>query len=500
MIQAKQSHLVFLLPFRTIGRGQNGHGEKTDQDLFEYKLKPDEWQLKWGNQHEVEDENGLLNPATERALRKTLKIWENKELLSDGIKDLLLHRRQNWTLALEGEELKILPGWVRIILTTQDVAMVAIQWRLDSSSMDHWARAQRTLTTSDRSSKLPSKQALVSVEEGERRENGFLYWSRKMDEDGKMAHYKTTINRLLKAIATHVCNSSTSEFERDVQMLSSRNLGFHAIQLDCEDSAHWNDIDLKLEHLGYHLMRDASPAWGRHINGQYECDEPNSRHSFWARHDAVVLCSTGQHPWVVNDLPVKWFEKCNERFLSFILTQSFLFRANELEDQLKETVANNDMNNWLFREEKRFERKEWEYLQLNWTLNHSLLHLEPARRNFHEELRGILKVNEIQKSIESQSTLIRAWYTQSFQNSTKKFVQFGAFIGLVTGFLGINVSGLTSDKTGLPADWWWTLTSTMVGIFALLLLFTMFSNPLGSKLDLSGRRNRLPPKRNPESF
>jgi len=288
----------------------------------------------------------------------------------------------------------------------------------------------------------------------------------------------------------------------EIRLFSSRNVGFHAMQLDYPDSNSWADIDLKLQHHGYHLMQDASPSWGQLYQDRYLCDNPADRHSFWIKHDAVLLCITGNTEWTTNNLFQNWSKQCDQWFLSFILTQAYLFRANEMEDQLKETVANNRISTKVLSfEEKKFEEREWEYLQLNWTLNHKLLHMDPKRRTFHEGLRSRLNVDDVRQSLDNQTSLIRAWYTQSFQNVTKKFVQVGATLGIVTGLLGINVSGLTSDDTGLSAELWWIMTAVMIAIYLMLVIFTLFANPLRKPIWSRPRlRNRGVPERNPESY
>ena len=172
------------------------------------------------------------------------------------------------------------------------------------------------------------------------------------------------------------------------------------------------------------------------------------------------------------------------------------FRANELEDQLKETVANNNISTKVLHwEEKKFEEREWEYLQLNWTLDHKLLHLESKRRSFHETLRHVLGVEEVRSSLDSQSNLIRSWYTQSFQNVTKNFVALGATLGILTGLLGINVSGLTSDATGLSYQVWvWFVMGTGV-LYFFLICKNLFANPLRKSLfpRTRSRKSQAPP-------
>lgn len=505
MIQTRKSHLVVILPFHPSKMNEKGSNHIGTHHLFPHRESQEAWQYLWGSAdkgaaapvQQPSRDNGLLNSATEKALQKTLKIWQfdtQKVKQSPGIQALQLHRKANWSLEVDGQDIPITPGWIRIVDTTQDIALVALQLKISALPMETSMRVQRMLSTSHRSSGWPSNETLVQLEPNEDPETGILCFQRKSSKDGPVERFKTTANRLLQAIADDVFQQATPLASQQVRMFSSRSLGYHAIQLDSVESTSWPAVDLKLEHHGFRLMEPASPTWGRQDHHGYHCDNAPDRHSFWAKHDVALLCITGDSTWVQDDLLTNWSKKCDQWFLSFILTQAYLFRANELEDQLKETVANNKIRDKILqREEKKFEEREWEYLQLNWTLDHKLLHMESKRRNFHESLRDILGVDEVRSSLDGQSNLIRSWYTQSFQNITKNFVALGATLGIVTGLLGINVSGLTSDNTGLSYQWWWAMLSIMAFFYLYFGYKSLFANPTRRR-----RRNRHLPKRNPE--
>lgn len=511
MIPTKQSQLVFILPFHPSKENDKKSNPIGTHHLFPKQQPRGAWQHLWGGRTEGNEVplekpsrgDGLLNPATENALLKTLSVWQfdtNQVRLSPGIRALNLHQKSDWSIEVDGKEHPVTPGWMRIVDTTQDIALVALQLELGAMPMTTVMKIQRMLSTSHRSSGWTSDDALVQMAPDEQLEKGVLHFKRKSSKDGPLSRFQTTVNRLLLAIANDVFQQAMEDASERVRVFSSRNLGFHATQLDVPDTNSWPAVDLKLEHHGYRMMESASPSWGRNGSTGYRCDSPEDRHSYWAKHDAVLLCITGDSTWVQGDLLANWSQKCDQWFLSFILIQSYLFRANELEDQLKETVANNTISNKILqREEKKFEEREWEYLQLNWTLNHKLLHMESKRRSFHESLREVLGVEEVRSSLDNQSNLIRSWYTQSFQNVTKNFVALGATLGIVTGLLGINVSGLTSDNTGLSYHWWWTMLSVMAVLYAYFFYKSLFANPTRKSI-FSWRRKRHVPERNPESY
>ena len=494
MIPTKQSQLVFILPFHPSKENDKKSNPIGTHHLFPKQQPRGAWQHLWGAGTKGNEapsdrpsrDHGLLNPATENALQKTLSIWQlddNKVRLSPGIHTLNLHQKSGWSVEVDGNDHPVTPGWMRIVDTTQDIALVALQLKLGAMPMQTVMKIQRMLSTSHRSIGWASDDALVRMDPDEKPDKGVLRFKRKSSQDGPADRLKTTVNRLLTAIAKDVFQNTVEAGSERLRVFSSRNLGFHATQLDTPDTHTWPSVDLKLEHHGYRMLEHASPSWGRRDHTGYNCDSPEHRHSFWAKHDAVLLCITGDSDWVQGDLLAKWSKKCDQWFLSFILTQSYLFRANELEDQLKETVANNRISTKLLRqEEKKFEEREWEYLQLNWTLDHKLLHMDSKRRSFHESLRHALSVDEVRSSLDNQSNLIRSWYTQSFQDFTKNFVALGATVGILTGLLGINVSGLTSDATGLSYRvWMWFVMGTGF-LYFLLTCKTLFANPLRKPL------------------
>ena len=375
--------------------------------------------------------------------------------------------------------------------------MVTLQLQLPSSSMEASMKFQRKMTTETRSQDWPDSAPWVPLTEEESMKPGIIYFlQRKTSKDGPIVRYKTTANRLLKAIASDVLQKRTTSHIETPRLFNSRNLGFHAVEVDDSAEIPLTQVDLKLSHHGYHLMKKASPTWGQKVNNEYHFDNPDERYSFWLKHDSILLCTTGTKNWV-QQLFSEWFGKPNDWFFSYLLNQAFILRANELEDLLKESVANQEFgpNAPLPAMESKFEVFEWEYLQLSWTMNHTLLHLESKRRNFHDELNQMLNVKSIQKSIADQSSLIRSWYTQSWQSSTKSFLLYGTFIGFLTGVLGINISGWTSDSTGLPLQVALVIAGISGTIGLVIWLRSFFAEPLKGPNWLMGRTMNLASRR-----
>jgi len=242
-------------------------------------------------------------------------------------------------------------------------------------------------------------------------------------------------------------------------------------------------LEWHLEHGGYQLLNQSSPSWKAHpsLNAQ-------DRYGFWGRGDSMLYVGTGIGVFTRETLPNKFFDIW-EHFLSFSLAQGTLTLANHIEDDLKEVAANRNLEAGTLRAfRKRFEAAEWTFLQLQWNLDHTLLHLEPVRFNIHNEYRALLGIPQALDRIQAQSELINAYFTRKFERSLQTFVLLGAVVGAVTALGGINVRHLTSEaEVGLTQTYFALLAILCIGaLFLSWLLSTIIRHP--SRIKNTGLR------------
>ena len=278
---------------------------------------------------------------------------------------------------------------------------------------------------------------------------------------------------LLLELACNVsewCGTSFGE-SQDVRSISTRALTFGTIIGPDEFSGQHDDqyrsgLEEMLKHFGYQLMEGASPTWrSRHAISM------DDRHGYWGRMDTLLFVGTGNSPWIRGGISTKFFG-LQEHFLSFILAQGALTMANHIEDDLKESAANRNLeSSFLSAFRKRFESAEWSFLQVQWNLDHTLLHMDPMRFNVHHEYRKLLGVPEALDRIQAQSELINAYFTRKFERSLQHFVFWGAVVGAITGLGGINVRHFTSeDNVGISTHFFGFLAISCIGLLTVLWL------------------------------
>lgn len=240
-----------------------------------------------------------------------------------------------------------------------------------------------------------------------------------------------------------------------------------------------------LRHCGFELLERASPTWSSRPEMS-----AGDRHGYWGKIDTLLYVGTGNETSVRETLANKFFG-LQEHFLSYILTQGALIMANHIEDDLKESAANRNLeSSFLNTFRKRFEAAEWCFLQVQWNLDHTLLHMDPIRFNVHHEYRQLLGVPAALDRIQSQSELINAYFTRRFERSLQHFVFWGAVVGAVTGLGGINVKNWTSEKdVGLTVEFFGSMAAICIGLLTVLYFRSFIvrhpirTNQTGLRLD-----------------
>lgn len=271
--------------------------------------------------------------------------------------------------------------------------------------------------------------------------------------------------------------------EGEFHNISNRALAFGAISATDgwptgSQEGQRSNLDEILRHSGFQLLPGASPTWS---------SRPSlsalDRHGFWGRSDTLLYIGTGNTPYIRENM-LDLFFRLDEHFLSFILTQGALIMANQIEDDMKESAANRNLGSpFLSAFRNRFETAEWNFLQVQWNLDHALLHMDPTRFNVHDEYRHLLGVPGTLDRIQAQSELINAFLTRKFERSLQHFVFWGAVVGAITGLGGINVRHLTSeDDVGISTPFFYVLSVGCLGLLAILWLRSfMVRDPAGKR-------------------
>ena len=284
-----------------------------------------------------------------------------------------------------------------------------------------------------------------------------------------------SVVELLESIARNACewNAHTFGEAQSVYSMSRRALTYGSV-VSQEDTLpegeHAHRLGSQLSHYGFSLLEKASPTW--------QSTHPMSavdQHGFWGREDALFYVGLGSAEAIKSDLPHK-FMGLWEHFLSFTLAQGALSMANHIEDDLKESAANRNLEHHTVRRfRKRFEAAEWRFLQVQWNLDHTLLHMEPVRFNLHQEYRDLLGVPQALDRIQAQSEMINAYFTRKFERSLEDFVLAGAMVGAVTALFGINIRHWTSeDGVGLTTWEWFALSSMCIGVLLFCWMRSLY--------------------------